>query len=105
MLTRDAFTEHKQEYTVFRKHTHLDHYRNEANTFDAGGTIYTMFTPVSDEASIQTFGEKVSTMKQAVIYDDTEMEAHDQIEIDGETFEIITIQKYPSYRLIRVNKI
>ena len=105
MLTQDIFEEHKSDYTVYRKTTVLDHYRNETNVFNAGGSIHCMFTPVSDVASIQAYGEEIATMKQAVIYDTTEMDEHDQIYIDGDKYEIVSIQKYPSYRLIQVRKI
>jgi hypothetical protein len=105
MLTQDAFSEHKSEYTVYRKTPTLDHYGNETNIFSAGGTITTMFTPITDEATIQTYGEKVRTMVQGIVYDNTEMEEHDQIELNQKRYEIISIKQFPSYRLIQVQKI
>lgn len=102
MLTQDAFTEHKADYTVYRKISGTDDIGSEQNTFVAGGSIHVMFTPITDEATIQTYGEQINTMFQAVVYDETEMDEHDQVEISSRRYEIITIQTYPSYRLIRV---
>lgn len=104
MLTQDVFTEHKSDYTVLKKTAVMDRYRNETNVFSPGGTINCMFTPISDEATIQTYGEKVNDMLQAIIYDDTAIEAHDQVEIAGTKYEFVSIKQYPSYRLVQVKK-
>lgn len=105
MLTQDAFTDHKADYTVYRKTATTDEIGNEINTFSAGGKINVMFTPVSDEASIQLYGEQITTMYQAIVYDDTAMDEHDQVEISGKRYEIVSIQRYPLFRLIRVKKV
>ena len=105
MLTQDAFEEHKSDFTVRRKTTQLDRYNNETNIFSDGGTIHVMWTPVSDEASIQTYGEKVSTMFQAAVYDSTDISEHDQVIIDTKKYEFVSIKKYPSYRLVQVQKV
>jgi len=105
MLTQDAFTEHKADYTIYRKTPVQDIYGNETNTYTAGGTINVMWTPIIDEASITLYGERINTMMQAIVYDSTEIQAHDQVVIDNERYEIISIKKYPSYRLIQVGKI
>ena len=103
MLTQDAFEGHKQDYTILRKTPVLDEYHNETNQFIPGGTVHCMWVPVSDEATITAYGEKVNSMLQAVIYDETEIDAHDQIEIKGNQYEVISIKEYPSYRLLLVN--
>lgn len=100
MLTQNIFKEHKSDYTIYRQETGLDHYGNAKNTFSAGGTVNCMWLPVSDEASIQTYGQSVVSMRQAVIYDETEIDEHDQVHIDGGKYEIISIKNYPSYRLL-----
>ena len=105
MLTQDAFSEHKAEYTVYRKTAVLDQYHNETNTYTAGGTITTMFTPITDEATIEMYGQDIRRMLQAVVYDETVFEELDQIEINQTRYEIISIRSYPSYRLIQVKKI
>lgn len=105
MLTQNAFTEHKKDYTVMKKTPVLDKYRNETNIFTEGGTINVMFTPIADEASIQTYGEKINDMMQAIVYDDTDISAHDQITIAGVKYEFVSIKQYPSYRLVQVKKI
>jgi phage-related protein len=105
MLTRDAFPEHKHNYVVYRKTPGTDAIGAETNTFTPGGVIHVMFTPITDEATIQTYGEQVVTMYQAAVYDDTAMTEHDQVEINGKRYEIISIQNYPSFRLIRVRKV
>lgn len=106
MLTQNAFAEHKQDYTVMKKVSVLDEiYHSETNTFIEGGTINVMFTPVADEASIQTYGEQVNNMMQAIVYDETDIDAHDQITIDGNTYEFVSIKKYPSFRLVQVRLI
>ena len=105
MLTRDAFQEHKKDYTIFRKTAGTDRYGNEQNSFAPGGSVKVMWTPIADEASIQTYGERVNTMMQAAIYEDTEISEHDQVEINGARCEIVSIRQYPSYRLAQVQKI
>lgn len=105
MLTQDAFLEHKAEYTVYRKTAILDQYHNETNTYTAGGTITTMFTPITDEASIEMYGQEVKRMLQAAIYDETVFEELDQVEINQNRYEIVSISTYPSYRLIKVRLI
>ena len=74
-------------------------------TTTTGGSVKVMWTPIADEASIQTYGERVNTMMQAAIYEDTEISEHDQVEINGARFEIVSIRQYPSYRLAQVQKI
>lgn len=105
MLTQDAFSEHKAEYTVYRKTAVLDQYHNETNTYTAGGTITTMFTPITDEASIEMYGQDIRRMLQAVVYDETVFEELDQIEINQSRYEIVSISAFPSYRLIKVRLI
>lgn len=102
MLTQNAFTEHKADFTIYRKTPTLDIYNNETNTFLPGGTVNCMWTPIVDEASIQEYGEKVNSMMQAVIYDDTAISPHDQVEISEERYEVVSIKRYPSYRLLQV---
>ena len=104
-MTQDIFKEHKADYTIKRKTSVLDHYNNETNVFTDGGTINVMWTPVVDEASIQTYGERINEMLQAVVYDETEIDEHDQVEIDNKKYEFISIRKFPSYRLVQVRKI
>ena len=105
MLTQDIFKQHKSDYTVYRKTPTMDMYFNETNTFTAGGTINVIWTPISDEADIAIYGEQVNTMLQAIVYDETEIDAHDQFHIDNEVYEVVSIKKYPSYRLIQVKKL
>lgn len=102
MLTQDAFTQHKATYTILQKNPVIDRYGNETNAFSPGGTIDCMFTPVTDEASIQAYGEAVKDMMQAVVYGNTEISQHDQTEIDGANYEFVSIKNYPSYRLVLV---
>ena len=105
MLTQDAFEEHKQDYTIRRKVSQLDRYNNETNTFIDGGTIHVMWVPVSDEATIQTFGESSLSMNSAVVYEDTEISEHDQVQIGEDLYEFVSIKKYPSYKQVVVRKI
>lgn len=105
MLTQDIFKEHKADYTVMRKIPTYDRYGSETNTFEEGGTINVMWTPITDEASIQTFGEQVNDMKQAVVYDSTEIDEHDQVLIAEKKYEFVSIKEYPSYRLVQVKRV
>lgn len=103
MLTENAFTEHKKTYTILKKAAVLDHYYNETNKFIPGGTVYTMLTPITDEASIAEYGESIRDMLQGVIYDDdTAIDTHDQIEVEGSKYEFVSIKKFPSYRLVQI---
>ena len=105
MMTRDVFSEHKQDYTIKRKTSVLDKYNNESFTYTTGGTINCMFTPVSDEASIQEYGEHISEYLQAAVYDETEIDEHDRIEIEEQEYEFVSIKKFPSYRLVQVRRL
>lgn len=100
MLTQDIFTEHKADYIIYRQVETLDHYGNAKNEFTEGGTVNCMWLPVSDEASIQTYGQDIRSMVQAVVYEETEIGEHDQVHINGGKYEIVSIKKYPSYRLL-----
>ena len=105
MLTQDVFEEHKKDYTIYKKAPVLDQYHNETNAFAPGGTIHCMWTPIIDDASIAEYGETVNSMMQAVLYDNTAIDPHDQVVIDGDTYEFVSIKKYPSYRLAQVKKL
>ena len=105
MLTENAFLEHKKDYTIRTKTTVLDRYRNETNVYSDGGTIHVMWLPVTEEASIKTFGEYIKDMQEAVVYDDTPIQEHDHVVIGDRTYEFVSIKKYPSYRLVQVRKI
>ena len=105
MLTQDVFTEHKADYIIYRKTPVLDEYGNETNVFSPGGTVNCMWLPITDEASIAEYGEKIRSMLQAVIYDDTAIDSHDQVEIRNDRYEVVSIKHYPSYRLVQVSLI
>lgn len=69
-LTQNKFTGFKQDYLLKKKRSTTGRYGNKSYEYVPVGTIHVMWTPITDDASIAEYGEKVDTMLQAVFYDE-----------------------------------
>ena len=108
MLTQEQFERFKDDYPVYGKVTIVGRYGNVKEGVLADtpkATIHVMWNPVTDEASIAEYGERVAKMLQAVVYGDAELAELDVVAIRGENYEIRSIQPYNTHRLIRVEKV
>ena len=134
-LTQNKFTEFKSEYIVKRKTSTTGKYGQKGFAYAPAGTVHTMWTPVTDEASIAAYGEKVSSMLQAVIYEEdfhslddrfatenselfvTEDFADSLADIDTPViaehdqieidgmYEVVSVMRYNTHLLVKVQKV
>lgn len=106
MLTENYFSEYKKDFIVYGPRTVTDAYGNEKNVYDVNnGTIHTMFSPVSDKESIELYGQSVEHIRQAVVYENTPIDSMDQVIIDNERYEVISIKQFQTHREIKVRKV
>ena len=105
-LTQDAFTELKAAYAVYGTHTVQDKYRNEQTVKDdePRGTIWTMWHPMSDAASIAEYGPDISSMYYAIVYDDPGIKRGDVIALYGEDYEVAGIKRYNTHIRVEVRR-
>lgn len=106
-LTENAFLEFKHDYAVYGCRSVMDQYNNEQRIPESEPkcTIHVMWHPVSDEASIAAFGDRVLSMLQAVYYGSESIENFDRISINGDQYEVVSIKVFNTYRLILVRKL
>ena len=106
MLTQDEFTDYKADYSVYAKTSSEDSYGNAQFTYSetATATIHVMWNPVTDEAAIAEYGERVRKMKQCVLYGDAAISEHDRVVIGDVPYTIVSIMPYNTHRLVRVER-
>ena len=106
MLTENSFNEYKSDFIIYGPRTITDDYGNEKNVYDVNnGTIHTMFSSVSDNESIALYGKNIEHIKQAVVYENTPIDSMDQVIIDNERYEVISIKQFQTHREIKVRKV
>lgn len=103
-LTQNKFENFKQDYQVFKQAAEEDKYGNEVNTYSPSGTVHCMWTPITDEASIKIYGQDVQSMLQAILYDG-DISQFDQVEINGQRYEVVSVMTYQTHRVIKVKKV
>jgi len=103
--TRYRLGPFKHDYTIFHMQPQTDAYGNvQAKRSGATETIHVMWTPVDTDADVQMYGRDVSRMVRAVCYETCPIRELDQVEIDGETYEIVQIRYYNTYRYLYARK-
>ena len=108
MLTSDKFEGFKADYNVYRKTTVTDRYGNVKESVVAGtpkSTIHVMWHPVTDEASVAEYGERVQRMLEAVLYGDADISEFDIISIGSDNYEVRSVLHRNTHRMIRVERI
>jgi hypothetical protein len=85
----------------------MDPYMNEQLVKDDNprGSIYVMWFPSNDSASIVQYGRDVTRMLYALVYDDTQIKYGDRITIYGEDYEVVGIKMYNNYRRVEVRRL
>ena len=104
---RARFSQFKRNYDIYGTHTTMDPYMNEQLVKDetARGSIYVMWFPSNDSASIVQYGRDVTRMLYALVYDDTQIKYGDRVTIYGEDFEVVGIKMYNNYRRVEVRRL
>lgn len=106
MDTRDDFSEYKRNYDIYGTHAVTDRYDNERAVVDDTPrcTVYTMFDPLIDALSVAEYGQDISNMYYAVIYDDPGIKHGDVVTIRDEQYEVVGIKYYHTHTRIEVKK-
>lgn len=104
-LTEDRYTPYKADYTVMVKATAKDEYGAEYTTTTVGDTIHVMWTPVSDVSVIEAYGERVINMLQCVLYGVGNIHHNDQVEVNGETYQVVEIKRYQTHRVVVIERL
>lgn len=104
--TRDDFREYKREYEIYGTHTIEDKYNNEQAVIDDHPrcTVYTMWNPLIDALSIAEYGQDISNMYYAIIYDDPGIQHGDVVTIRDEQYEVVGIKHYHTHTRIEIKK-
>lgn len=104
---RARFSQFKRNYDIYGTHTTMDPYMNEQLVKDDNprGSIYVMWFPSNDSASIVQYGRDVTRMLYALVYDDTQIVYGDRVNIYGEDYEVIGIKMYNNYRRVEVRRL
>lgn len=105
MTTKARYGTFKSDYDIQGKSVVTDDYGAQSYEFVSRGTVHTMFVPVSDEATIEEYGENINDMLQAVIYDTTPIFHYDELTINGERYEVVKIEVWMTHRRITVKKV
>lgn len=107
MLTQDKFSAFKADYGIYKRTAVLDGYGNEQNVYPTtpNNTMHVMWNPVTDEASIAIYGEKVRDMRQCVLYEDVDIDHMDRVLIGEDMYEVVTILPYNTHLLVKVRKV
>lgn len=106
-LTENKFSVFKKDYPVYGRVVEKDKYLNEQSKYSSEPkcTIHVMWHPITDEASVVAYGEKIQNMLQAVYYGSEDVQRLDHITIAGSTYEIVSIKEFNTYRLLQVSKL
>lgn len=104
ILTQNEFKDLKAEYAVYGTHTVTDRYNNERAEKDAEpkGSIYTMWHPLTDAASIAEYGKDISKMFYAIVYDDPDIDYGDIISVRGKEYEVVGIKYFNTHTRIEI---
>ena len=105
-LTRDRFEEFKQDYDIYGTHAALDRYNNETRQKDTAPkcTVHTMWNPLTDAVSIAEYGEDISRVYSAMIYDNDTITYGDLVTIDDEEYEVVAVKKYHTHNRVDIMK-
>lgn len=109
------FTEHfhdfKLAYNIYGTTTIRDKYGNERLNRDETpkGSIIVMWSPITDEISMQQYGADIDKMLQCVLYDTEQAgetpEEHDRLKIKEDWYEIISIKPFNTHKTIKIKKL
>lgn len=108
MLTSDKFEGFKADYPVYQKTTITDRYGNVKEAVidgDPKSVIHVMWHPVTDEATIALYGERVSRMLEAVLYGDADIAEFDVVAIGSDNYEVRSVLHRNTHRQITVERI
>lgn len=104
-LTEERYPAFKADYIIMTKATVKDEYGSEHTVTTPGDTIHVMWTPVTDEAVIDAYGERVINMLQCVLYGTENVKHGDQIDVYNETYQVVQIKKYQTHRVIVIERL
>lgn len=106
MLTQSAFKQFKKNYDVYGTHTEIDKYRNETTVRDDNikCTICTMWHPLRDESDIAEYGQDISRMFYAILYNAENIAYNDIINIYNDDYEVVSIKRYNTHTRIDVRR-
>lgn len=104
-LTNGELEVFKADYQIWKKNPVVDEYGEEHNEFKKAGTIHCMWQPIQDASSIQLYGQDTETMKQSYLYETNGLEAFDQVEINGDRYEVISLKEFQNYTLCIVKRV
>lgn len=106
ITTRKRYSTYKNDYTVYRKILTTDDYGAQNWTYEEGGTVHTMFTPITNESTIKEYGLDVNDMLQAVIYEeDVSIRPYYRFYIRNTYYEVVKIEEWMTHRLITIRKV
>lgn len=104
MLTQEHFKRFKDDYNVYATTGTQGAYGEVIVQKTLKGSINVMWQPVTDEGAVAEYGERVSRMLEAVLYEGN-VEELDIIRINGEDYEVRSVLPYNTHKLIRVEKV
>lgn len=105
-LTRNEFTNFKQDYDIYGTHTEDDKYSNEHTVKDdtPKATINVMWNPLNDAAAIAEYGKDIKKMFYCILYDDPGLAYNDVVTIRGEDYEVVGLKYYNTHTRVEVSK-
>lgn len=105
-LTQNIFKDFKKDYDIYRGRSVLDKYNNEELVFDKAFTLKSvMFSPTTDEYTIELFGKSDKELYQAVYYGDEDIRQQDQLTFNGRPFEVVSVLKYQTHKYITIRQV
>lgn len=105
-LTQNIFKDFKKDYDVYKGKSILDKYANEELVFAKAYTLKSvMFSPVDNEYTIELYGKSDKELYQAVYYGDEDVKQQDQLDFNGERFEVVEVLKYQTHKLITIRRV
>ena len=108
MLTSDKFEGFKADYDVYQKTTVTDRYGNIKDAVVIGEPkckIHVMWHPVTDEATIAQYGERVQRKLEAVLYGDADIAEFDILKVGSDDYEVRSVMHRNTHRMITVERI
>ena len=84
-----------------------DRYGNEKYSYTnvASKEINLMWLPISSQVDVEQYGERVNEMMQACLFTDDTVNENDRCEIDGIMYNIVSIKRFPNYRLLLAERV
>lgn len=106
-LTDNKFLEFKHNYPVYGTSPNKDSIGNVQRVIDPEPkfNIFVMWHPITDEASVVAYGDKIEGMLQAVYYGSDYIKNFDQVLIYGDYYEVVSVKQFNTYKLILVKKL